>query len=79
MSPGNFMLIEEWESRKSLQKHIRSDDFQTILDIIDLAKEPPEIKFNKVSLVRGFEMVKKLRGKVIPGKRSNHCMTPAGW
>jgi quinol monooxygenase YgiN len=64
MHPEEYMLIEEWESRESLQKHIRSNDFQKILDIIDLAKEPPEIKFRTVSSIKGFELVKELRKNV---------------
>lgn len=61
--PGDFVLIEEWVSRKSLQKHIRSYDFQKVLDIIDLARKPPEIKFHTVSSIEGFEIVEKLRKK----------------
>jgi hypothetical protein len=57
-------LLSAWESRESLQKHIRSNDFQKILDIIDLAKEPPEIKFRTVSSIKGFELVKELRKNV---------------
>jgi quinol monooxygenase YgiN len=62
--PGDFVLVEEWISRKSFQKHLRSHDFQNVLDIIDLSKEPPEIKFHTVSSIEGFEIVEKLRKKL---------------
>jgi quinol monooxygenase YgiN len=67
MRPDEFLLVEEWESWRTLQNHIRSLDFQKILDIIDLAKEPPEIKFRTVSSTKGFETVKELRKNIAPG------------
>lgn len=67
MHPDEFLLVEEWGSWRTLQSHIRSLDFQKILDIIDLAKEPPEIKFHTVSSVKGFEMVEELRKNIALG------------
>jgi quinol monooxygenase YgiN len=67
MHSEEFLLVEEWESWRSLQNHIRSVNFQNILDIIDLAKEPPEIKFHAVSSSKGFEMIEGLRNKIVFG------------
>ncbi len=61
MRPEEFLLIEEWESWKFIRHHVRSLDFQNVLDIIDLAKEPPEIRFHSASFKQGFEMVEDIR------------------
>jgi quinol monooxygenase YgiN len=67
MQPEEFLLVEEWRSWKYLQNHIISVDFQNILDIIDLAKEPPEIRFHTVSSTKGFTMVEELRKNITLG------------
>jgi quinol monooxygenase YgiN len=59
--PGEFMLVEEWNSQGALEEHVRSDDFRKVLAIMDLAGEPPELKFHTVSLEKGFELVESLR------------------
>ncbi|HVN96358.1 MAG TPA: antibiotic biosynthesis monooxygenase [Syntrophorhabdaceae bacterium] len=64
---GDYMIFERWQSAKHLQKHIRSRDYQRILDIIDLAKEPPEIKFHSVPSVEGFELVQGARKNIAYG------------
>jgi quinol monooxygenase YgiN len=59
----DFLLLEEWDSQRALQDHIRSDDFLKILAIMDLASKPPELRFHTVSSVEGFELVEELREK----------------
>jgi quinol monooxygenase YgiN len=60
-SSVDFLLLEEWNSAESLEKHVQSDDFRKVLAIMDLAGEPPELRFNTISSVDGFELVEKLR------------------
>jgi quinol monooxygenase YgiN len=59
----DLMLIEEWNSQKDLERHIRSDDFRKILAVMDLAAKPPEISFQTISSTAGFDLVEKLMGK----------------
>jgi len=56
-----LLLIEEWHSRAELERHIVSDDFRKIMAMMDMAIEPPEISFNTVSSIMGFEFVEKTR------------------
>jgi quinol monooxygenase YgiN len=58
----SLVLLEEWKSREGLEQHIRSDDFRTILAVMDLAIEPPEIKFVTASNTAGMELIEELRG-----------------
>ena len=56
-----LLLIEEWEALSDLERHVASDEFMKIMAIMDMAVEPPEISFNTVSSIEGFELVEKIR------------------
>jgi quinol monooxygenase YgiN len=58
-----LILQEKWESKKHLERHIRSDDFQKVIAAIDMAKLTPEICFNKVTSTEGMGLVEKILKK----------------
>jgi quinol monooxygenase YgiN len=58
-----FTLIEEWETRKDLDRHIRSDKFSVLLGTKSLLAKPSEINIYTVSHSEGVEVVNALRGK----------------
>ena len=60
-SKGVFLLLQEWESRADLERHICSEEFRHILALLELASEPPEIKFNTISKEEGIENIESLR------------------
>ena len=60
----DLLLIEEWETVPDLERHIASDEFRKIMAIMDLAIAPPDIAFNTVSSVEGFELVEKIRARM---------------
>jgi len=59
--PDSMMLLEEWEDWSSIEHHIRSDSYRSILELIELSSEPPEIKFRSVSTTKGIELIERLR------------------
>jgi quinol monooxygenase YgiN len=61
-SKGEFLLLQEWESRADLERHICSEEFRHILALIELASEPPEIRFNTISKEEGIETIESVRG-----------------
>ena len=61
-SPDIMMLFEEWKDWESLENHIRSDTYRSILELMELSSEQPEIKFSKISSTKGMEVIEKLRG-----------------
>ena len=61
-SPGTLMLLEEWEDWRSIENHIRSDSYRSILELMELSSTPPETKFCSVSDIQGMEVLEKLRG-----------------
>ena len=55
-------LVQEWESREALETHIRSNDYKKILAVMELASEPPEIKFVESLKTDGMELIEEIRG-----------------
>lgn len=64
-----FSLIEEWETREDLDRHIRSERFSVLLGTKSLLANPLEMKIHTVSHSEGPEFVNALRGKAISKKR----------
>ena len=54
-------LVEEWESKKYLDSHIRSEDYRNILAVMDISIEPPEISFKTVSRSEGMDLIRAVR------------------
>ena len=63
-----FSLIEEWETREDLDRHIRSELFSVLLGTKSLLGKPLEMKIYTVSRSEGAEVVNALRGKATPKK-----------
>jgi quinol monooxygenase YgiN len=58
-----YNLIEEWETREDLERHIRSERFSVLLGTKSLLARPLEMKIHMVSHSEGLEVVNALRGK----------------
>ena len=58
-----FSVIEEWETREDLDRHIRSERFSALLGTKSLLAKPLEINIHTVSHSQGVEVVNALRGK----------------
>jgi quinol monooxygenase YgiN len=63
-----FSLIEEWETREDLDRHIQSELFSVLLGTKSLLGKPLEMKIHTVSHSEGAEVVNALRGKGTPNK-----------
>ena len=60
---NTFRLLEEWETQKDLDNHLRSDLFTVLLGVKNLLSEPLEINFTVGSSTTGMEVVKSVRGE----------------
>ncbi len=60
--PETMMLLEEWEDWSSIEIHIQSDSYHSILELMELSSKQPEIKFRSFSDTKGLELIEKLRG-----------------
>jgi quinol monooxygenase YgiN len=60
----NVMVLEErWETRKDIERHIKSDGFRTILSLLEEAGETPVVEFHEVSATSGMETIGELRAE----------------
>lgn len=67
-----FNLIEEWETRGHLDRHIQSERFSVLLGTRSLLTKSLEMKIHTVSRSEGMEVVNTLRGMGTPNKRENN-------
>lgn len=51
---NELLLVEEWESRDDLERHLRSDEFRHVLAVMDLAAKPPQLTFHSVAQTNGM-------------------------
>ncbi len=59
--PDAILFVEEWESRESLDHHIKAEPYRILLSLMELSVEPPEIKLNTISKTEGLEAIEVLR------------------
>ena len=57
-----FMVEEVWSNQDHLDRYLRSEDYRRMLLVMEMAGEPPEIKFQTISNQAGIEVVEKARG-----------------
>jgi len=56
-----LLYVEEWGSREQLERHIRSDQYRRLLEVMELSSEPPEIRFDTICRREGIELVAAVR------------------
>ena len=65
------ILVEEpWKSGEDLERHLRAEEFRKVLLVVEMAVEPPEIRFDAISQSTGFETIEKARRSPQNGERS---------
>jgi quinol monooxygenase YgiN len=57
-----LILLEEWQTRKDLDRHLRSEMFSVLLGTKSLLCDPPQIQIHTVSHSEGMESVNATRG-----------------
>jgi quinol monooxygenase YgiN len=61
-----LMLEEIWASENELQRHLRSDRYCKVLLVVEMAAEPPEIRFDTIAHSSGVETIEKARSQKEP-------------
>ena len=57
----SIVLVEQWESPRALESHVRSDAYRSILGAFELSGVAPEIRFDHVSKSEGMELIERIR------------------
>lgn len=61
LGENSLMILEQWQSKAALDRFICSDEYRSILAMIELANQSPEISFYALSKIGGMEIIEKLR------------------
>lgn len=61
-SPNVLTLVEEWKSQGDLDYHLCSDEFKMILQVMEMSRKRPEIRFHTIAGTSGLEVVQAVRG-----------------
>ena len=55
------MVEELWAKEDALRQHMKSDAYSRILLVIEMAEEPPEIRYETVASSSGVEAIENAR------------------
>jgi quinol monooxygenase YgiN len=60
---GNTLVHydEEWATEQDARRHVRSEGFTSLLAVVELAREPPLVRFEFVTTTRGLDYVAEVR------------------
>jgi quinol monooxygenase YgiN len=56
-----ILYLERWRSAEELHRHIQSNLYLGVLNAMDLASAPPDVKFYEVSNMESMELIATLR------------------
>jgi quinol monooxygenase YgiN len=59
--PETLTISDLWITRDELDAHIRSAEYRLLLTVVDLSVTPPEISFDDLEHLGGFDLVQALR------------------
>jgi quinol monooxygenase YgiN len=59
--PNVILYQEEWKSWNDIEKHILSERFAWMLELMELSCNTPDLQFSDVHETRGMEYVRKVR------------------
>jgi quinol monooxygenase YgiN len=59
--PEAICYVEEWRTPEDMDQTIRSLHFTRLLAVMEEAAEPPELRLNWVTEVKGLEYLERLR------------------
>jgi quinol monooxygenase YgiN len=54
---------EKWKDEENLQRHLRSDEYQKVLLVMEMALDPPEIHFDTIMASSSLELIEVARSK----------------
>ena len=58
-----FMLLEDWATMSEFRRHLRSDLYTQLLHMMELASEPPDVRFLVVTESMGMDAIHAARAE----------------
>jgi quinol monooxygenase YgiN len=59
--PDALTLIEEWSTRRDLERRLRSTAYGQLLQLMEVSREPPETVFHTITETSGMETIRSVR------------------
>ena len=56
-----IMIEELWKSQEDILHHLRSDEYRQILLVLEMAEEPPDIRFDTIAHSGGVDIIRNAR------------------
>lgn len=56
-----IMVEGLWEGDAAIRRHLKSDAYRRVLIVIEMAEEPPEIRFDTITRTSGVETIECAR------------------
>jgi quinol monooxygenase YgiN len=56
-----ILYLEQWRTKEALHRHVQSDLYMRVLEVMELASSSPQLCFQDISEVRGIDLVIALR------------------
>jgi len=63
---GGVLLVEEWETPRDLERHIRTPSFRRVLAVLELSRTTPDVVYVEGARLRGIEWIAEVLGKGEP-------------
>ena len=60
-NPDAICYVEEWQTPEDLDKLIRSSHYTRLLALMEAAAEPPDLRLNWITEVKGLEYLEAVR------------------
>jgi quinol monooxygenase YgiN len=56
-SPNAILFEQSWNREEDVLKHLRTDRYAKILLVLEMAMEPPEVRFDCIHRSQGMEFI----------------------
>jgi quinol monooxygenase YgiN len=56
-----IMIEEHWENNQDILHHLQSDTYRRVLLVMEMAEEPPDIRFDTIAHSGGVEVIENAR------------------
>ena len=65
------IVIQEWDTRNHLDKHLLSNEFAVMVGAMSLLKQPETVEFQLLDQLEGSRSVESIRARNFHGKGEN--------
>jgi quinol monooxygenase YgiN len=59
--PNAITLVEEWRTRRDMERRLRSTAYGQLLQLMEMSHAPPETVFHTISQTSGLETIREAR------------------